>query len=430
MTLWRNAIPGARRTRSRAPLFAVAVGAALTAACTMPAPFAPTDPTTPRTAPRASSISAANQAGGSGPIQRLMVNGEPLTARVVIAPHLTELRKQSQLMEPEAYQRQVHAVAVGEVIRAVSGALLYQHASQRMTEGERRFIEGIVDAELRKIITTGFEGVQRRYEQHLDEQGLTIDDARELMRRDLVIRRYIELQVKPQIAEPTRDELLTMFAATNGEWNRPPRYRMSLIDVRIAPERERRAPGSPSPASGSSGSPSQPDPESTNGEEAPAAIEDPSNHPLVPARGDALRRAQEADSAVRSGTPFPEVARRYSDGLHAADGGSWGWVSPDGVRERYLPVMRALEQLSPGEVSPIIETPDAFFIVRCDEVDPGETPDFQALQRRLKERYLQATYARHEEMLVHRLRDGARIEPPEIERFVEGVIELAPKPAP
>ena len=100
-------------------------------------------------------------------------------------------------------------------------------------------------------------------------------------------------------------------------------------------------------------------------------------------------------------------------------------MTPDSIRERFQPAVAALEKLRAGEVSHIAETPDGFFLVRCDELEPGVEPDFQSVQPQLKEAYFRKGYNQRIAELVTYLRAKARIEPTRLERFHAAVVAAA-----
>ena len=146
---------------------------------------------------------------------------------------------------------------------------------------------------------------------------------------------------------------MAAFEANRDAWLVPSRRRMSLIDVRL-----------------------------TNllGEN----VTTPSREEQRVAKENARSIIQTAQSELASGVAFADVARRHSHGLHAEDGGSWGWVSPDGVRERFKSAVDELYRLEEGQVSDPIETPDGFLLVFCDGIDPGFEPTFEAIQPELQ----------------------------------------------
>jgi hypothetical protein len=332
-----------------------------------------------------------------GAVAEMTINGEVIPAEDILDPIRPDLRKRAERMPPDAYREHVAKQAAVLIMRKITDTLLYQEADKRMSESEREYLETLVDGEVRKIVTSEFGGSQRRYEKYLEERGQTLGDVYEDIRRQLTIMRHVELNIKPRVPEPTRAQLVSMYEAAADEWRRPPRRRMSLIDVRV---RER----------------------------LPHGAENPSGEETTTARAAAKRRIETAESEIRSGVPFGEVARKYSDGLHAEDGGEWGWVTIEGVREAFAPAVEALQRLETNEVSEIIETKDRFFLVKCDEFDPGADPTFEGLQPELKQRYFRTEYARLESEVVKELQEGATITPENLDDFFAAVLATAPPP--
>jgi FKBP-type peptidyl-prolyl cis-trans isomerase/parvulin-like peptidyl-prolyl isomerase len=78
-----------------------------------------------------------------------------------------------------------------------------------------------------------------------------------------------------------------------------------------------------------------------------------------------LVTAEEALGKINSGTDFAAVAEEYSqDQTSAQQGGDFGWGAAMGMPEE---VRTALDSLGVGEVSGLIDTQSAYFIVKCTE---------------------------------------------------------------
>lgn len=342
------------------------------------------------------------------PVDRLTVNDETVEAGELWKDLHDELAGQANMLSPQGYRSYVARRAAQLITDKIAEMLLYQQASLRLSPEMTTRVDKYVDGDIRKIVTSEHGGVQRRYEKYLESQGRTLEDVHDKLRRRIVVTSYLEAEVRPKMAEPTRAELLAAFEATAESARRPARRSMSLIDVRISKQ------GRTGTAHQSAGRTDE------RGGQSP---------PDAAARAAALSRIQAVQTELLSGAKFADVARRSSDGLHAADGGAWGWVTRGSVRERFEPAVEALYRLSAGEVSDVIEAKDGFFLVRCDGIDPGAEPDFQALQPRLKERHFLAAYDRSITKLVADLREKARIEPANLERFHAALVEAAPDPA-
>ena len=64
-------------------------------------------------------------------------------------------------------------------------------------------------------------------------------------------------------------------------------------------------------------------------------------------------------------------------------------------------------------------------LVRCDEIDPGSEPTFQEIQPKLKQRYTRIVYTRLIAEIVAELRNNARVDPGNLERFRAGLVKAA-----
>ncbi len=85
--------------------------------------------------------------------------------------------------------------------------------------------------------------------------------------------------------------------------------------------------------------------------------------------GDGVDRAKlkigEAETALARGSPFDQVARNFSDGRTAEDGGKLGWF----VLGDLIPELRkAVEQGRIGAIGSVVESPLGFHILRVDDV--------------------------------------------------------------
>jgi peptidyl-prolyl cis-trans isomerase SurA len=74
--------------------------------------------------------------------------------------------------------------------------------------------------------------------------------------------------------------------------------------------------------------------------------------------------AEEIIAKLDQKVPFEELARVYSNGSQAQDGGDWGWVQKNALREELRNVAFSLE---PGQHSGVIETPSAVYVMLVED---------------------------------------------------------------
>jgi peptidyl-prolyl cis-trans isomerase SurA len=82
--------------------------------------------------------------------------------------------------------------------------------------------------------------------------------------------------------------------------------------------------------------------------------------------------AAEILAKLKAGAAFSEIASIYSQGQQRAQGGDWGWAERSVLRPE---LADAAFKLNAGELSDVIETPQAFFILlvenkRADHIKP------------------------------------------------------------
>jgi parvulin-like peptidyl-prolyl isomerase len=74
--------------------------------------------------------------------------------------------------------------------------------------------------------------------------------------------------------------------------------------------------------------------------------------------------AGEISSKIKQGAAFAEMATVYSDGSKRNEGGDWGWVERRVLRTELAEPAFALK---PGELSEVIETPEAIYLMLVED---------------------------------------------------------------
>lgn len=83
-----------------------------------------------------------------------------------------------------------------------------------------------------------------------------------------------------------------------------------------------------------------------------------------------VRMAKELLAKINEGVPFADMAKVYSQGSQAVEGGDWGWVEKSVLR----PELAALAfTMKPGGKSDVIETPDGCFIMLVEDTRIAHT---------------------------------------------------------
>jgi parvulin-like peptidyl-prolyl isomerase len=78
--------------------------------------------------------------------------------------------------------------------------------------------------------------------------------------------------------------------------------------------------------------------------------------------------AREILAHIKEGAAFPEMASVYSQGSQRSQGGDWGWVERSVLRKELADTAFALK---PGQVSGVIETPEACYLMLVEQKRPA-----------------------------------------------------------
>jgi len=140
----------------------------------------------------------------------------------------------------------------------------------------------------------------------------------------------------------------------------------------------------------------------TNGSPTVAAAATPAPPPVDLQR----KLADEILAKLDAGDSFESMARVYSEGKEAKEGGDWGWIGRDILRKELNEVAFSLK---PGQHSRVIETSEGYYIVEVDDVKPAHTTPLAEVRDDIEKTLLQQQRAQMQEAWVKDLRARAYI---------------------
>jgi len=88
------------------------------------------------------------------------------------------------------------------------------------------------------------------------------------------------------------------------------------------------------------------------------------------ARAEKLKKAEEVLKLAREGKDFAELAKEYSEGPSAPQGGDLGFFGKGAMVEKFD---NAVFAMKPGEISDVVETVFGYHIIKLEEVKPAVT---------------------------------------------------------
>jgi len=127
--------------------------------------------------------------------------------------------------------------------------------------------------------------------------------------------------------------------------------------------------------------------------------------------------AQAVLTQLKKGTDFAQLAKQYSQGPGAAQGGALNWISfktpiqPGNTQNWPQPLAEALVKLPQGGVSSApVQVGDAFWILRVDEKRPTQVPQYDQIKDTLRKQLEQVALQKATAQVVVDLMKNARIQ--------------------
>ncbi len=206
------------------------------------------------------------------------------------------------------------------------------------------------------------------FDRHLEERGITVELIKTELRRSLTIDKLLHSQITSRIVV-TEAEMRAYYDKNLGSFNVPEQQvHLAWILVTARPE--------------------TPVPNLQNDDATDAAT--------------AKKKIEMIEARLRDGAEFASVAQNYSeDPVSTASGGDLGYIPQSSLEQVDLTLRRVVAALSPGDVSPIIQTGDEYRIIKIlsmeqagqrDYSDPRVQQTIRETIRSRKDQLLRAAY--------------------------------------
>ena len=198
----------------------------------------------------------------------------------------------------------------------------------------------------------------------LAAEGLTLEQYRQQLRREILIAKLVNRDVRMQVVV-SDEELQRYYAEHPDEFSLPQRVKLRQLFL-----------------------------------SAPAAA-DPQMH------ASQRTKAEELLEQLRSGADFAQLARRYSDGPEAKEGGELGWFAQGSL----MPALDGTAFTLPeGQLSDLLESPMGWHILQVEQREGRQSRPFEQIKESLRDRLQeQKMRQRYEEWFLE-LRQNAYVD--------------------
>ncbi len=133
--------------------------------------------------------------------------------------------------------------------------------------------------------------------------------------------------------------------------------------------------------------------------------------------------AQSLLERLQSGEDFGKLAEEYSSDWRANQGGLWNELDPQSIKKLYVPVVEELLKLSPGSLTPIVESEGKLYIARLESYSPSSVKLLSEVQEDIRRDILESRWVEYTEKLSAKLLERSVIG--DIDHFIAGTIYTA-----
>ena len=284
---------------------------------------------------------------------------------VVARVNATEISKTQLLRRAEALKSQLPPSEAGEGFYQrvlgdmVNSELLYQLVETKGLAPTDADVDAELDTQRQRY------GGETAFESALKQRGLSVEEAKLDLKKELGIQRLVERDLIPQLTV-TEEEKKTFYDENQESMQQPVQFKAAhiLISVDASATPEKRA--------------------------------------------ELKKKAQSIRNMVEVGQDFAELAAKNSgDPGSKNNGGELGWMSEG---QTVPPFEAAMKSLEPGELSELVETRFGYHIIKLQERrDPG-APPYEEVEEQIEEFLKQRGLQELMQQEVELLRGTATIE--------------------
>ncbi len=198
--------------------------------------------------------------------------------------------------------------------------------------------EHVVDDRVESIIRERFGGARAEFLRALKEQRMSMEDWRSEVRDQIIVQMMRSEEVRRRV-DVTPSEVRRYYRENAETYTQPAKVQFRMIVLQKGESEEE------------------------------AGVK----------RAEAERLRQQ----LEDGADFAELAEAVSEGNRAREGGLWDWIEPGSLRSELADAMAGL---SAGDISPVIETGDAFYILQLEGRKAASRTPFEEVREEIRER--------------------------------------------
>lgn len=295
-----------------------------------------------------------------------LVNGAPIFYEDVLMPFAAGLAQYEKQLPPDEFRRQRNALAEKHIQPHIEQELLLQKLRAKLKDEQlaqiKKHIDSQFDEELRDTMKKVGVSTPGELEVQLRKSGSSIETLRTNFRNRHLAQQYLATRATPKTGFD-RPEIYEHFQNNKEKFAIPGRVKWQQIHLLYT------------------------------------------KHGGKPGT---KKLANELVGRLENGEDFATLAREYSDGPTAKNGGFWPWTVESSLKSKELD--EALFGMTIGEELARIDGPDAIDIVVVLDRQAAGFKTFASVQTDIKNELKTAEFHRTVKQLLSELAEGATIE--------------------
>jgi len=292
-----------------------------------------------------------------------VVNGTPILVADVVEKYSMQLAQAKQQLPAAKYAELRDQLIRSELPHLIDETVLMDAAVSQLGDDQKDQLEQQLDSLFsEKLIDIQEQlgvGTLAELEAKMQAQGTTLSNLRRAFGRQQLAAQSMQLH---QAAEPivTRQQLLAEYEKRIDEYKQPAQVKWQQIWISYG---------------------------NHGGKKKAVAVLDA------------------AIAELKNGTDFASVAREYSNGVMAKEGGHWDWTQKGSLANEE--VERMLFELNVGEIGQVVAGEKAFQVVRVSQRRPDRVTPFEEVQNDIRQEILAETRQELTNDVVKKLKKDA-----------------------
>lgn len=313
----------------------------------------------------------------------LNVGAETITAQEIIALIVQANQATGKNEDFETFKAKVWPDVANVVLEKTTNILMYHEAKKSAPSDIDERLDKVAEQEVNRFVAQ-YKGNYAEAQKVIEEMGMDWDDFRDYIKRSILIESYNKKATSDKLI--THRELAEYYNAVKEErFKIEGMIEFQLIDIdtsKIVAD------------------------EDTSAKEA------------------ALALSEQLLESINRGEDFGELAKEYSHGHRAPQGGLWTPATVGALAEPYDVVEQRCLEMEPGEISGPVVSGKHVFIIRLENKRQEGYEPFEDVQRKIE----------NEIQLKHRIEEGydktvskvmEQADIPKLEEFINYCVEQA-----